>query len=342
MRLISKLFIICNFIALQPCLADCPFIKDNFPASSPTGFPVFLTLPAQTINVDADASAGALIGKISVSAAGQNDVYYDCRLQASYIYGKTLNTSGLNYLSNNIFAVADTGVSIKPSITRQGQSGYFPSLPVTLPTNPNNPYIVFPNSTQFSVELYKTGAQLNLHNPQGDIILPATTNFINQWINSDISGNNRAFTVNLGGITIVSTPVCKTDQSVKDVPFGSVTETSLNNGIKRNLHFALKCQTDFGTFNAIASITASKRTSDNKYITVTDSAGNTDRLKIGITDSQDRTMNLDGTSYESISNIKNNNSAQFNWSATLLRASPTLLPAVGNFTAQAEITFQIN
>lgn len=341
MRLISKLFITCNFIALQPCLAECPFIKDNFTASSIPGYPYFLTIPAQTIRVDADTPAGASIGTISISGSGHNDVYYDCKNQALYTYGKTLNTSGLTPLANNTFAVADTGVSIKPSVILQGRVGLFPSSPGTIP--PSGAYVVFPYITQFSVELYKIGAQLNLRNPLGDIIIPATSDFIHQWINSDTPGDNRPITVNIGAISIVSTPVCKTDSSVKDVPFGSVTETSLNNGIKRNLNFALQCQTDFGTFNAIASINASKRTPDNKYITVTDSAGNTDRLKIGITDSQDKTMNVDGTSSESKNNINNNNSAQFNWSATLLRTSPTsLLPVVGNFTAQAEITFQIN
>ncbi|SER20221.1 Fimbrial protein [Rosenbergiella nectarea] len=341
MRLISKLFILCNFIALQPCLADCPFIIDNFQSSSTPGHPYFLTLPAQTIRVDADTPAGASIGKISINGSGHNDVYYDCRNQTVYTYGKILNTSGLIPLANNTFAVGDTGVSIKPSVILQGREGVFPSSPGTIPTS--GTYVVFPNITEFSVELYKIGAQLNLHNPLGDIIIPATSDFIHQWINSDTPGSNRPITVNIGAISIVSTPVCKIDSSVKDVPFGSVTETSLNNGIKRNLDFALQCQTDFGTFNAIASINASKRTQDNKYITVTDSAGNTDRLKIGITDSQDKTMNVDGSSSESKNNIYNNNSAQFNWSATLLRASPTsLLPAVGNFTAQAEITFQIN
>ncbi|WP_241585934.1 fimbrial protein [Rosenbergiella epipactidis] len=342
MRLISKLFITCNFILLQPCLADCPFIKDGFESLSIPGFPIFLTLPAKTFNIDADAAAGTLIGKMSVAANTHNDVYYDCNKIPTYLYGKTLNTTGLTDLSNNTFAVGDTGLSILPSLTSKGATGYFPSMPRTLQVDPDSPYIVFTKNTSFEVQIYKRNAQLKLHDPQGEVVLPPTVAFITQWINSDTPGNNRAFTVNLGGVTIVSTPVCKTDQSIKDVPFGSITETTLNNGIKRDLHFTLQCQTDFGTYNAIASINARQRTSDNKYITVTDAAGNTDRLKIGITDSQGKTMNVDGTSSESKYSVQNNNAAQFNWSATLLRASPTLLPAVGDFTAHAEITFQIN
>ncbi|WP_241627640.1 fimbrial protein [Rosenbergiella epipactidis] len=341
MRLISKLFITLNFIALQPCLADCPFIMDSSTASSVPGRPIFLTLPATTFRVDADAPDGSVIGNITVSGAGHNDVYYDCRKQTLYTYGKILNTKDLTDLSNHKFAVGNTGVLIEPSVAVPGsaQKGYFPSAPATIPPTP---FIVYPYKSVFNVTLYKNGAQLKLSNPQGDLILPPTANFIHQWINSDTAGDNTPYTVALGGVTIISTPVCQTDSSVHDVPFGSVTETSLNNGIKRNLNFSLRCQTDFGTFNAIASITASKRTLDNKYIKVTDYAGNEDRLMIAISDSQNNKMNVDGSSSESIDNITNNNAAEFKWSATLLRASTTQLPAVGDFTAQAEITFQIN
>ncbi|SFN56451.1 Fimbrial protein [Izhakiella capsodis] len=140
---------------------------------------------------------------------------------------------------------------------------------------------------------------------------------------------------------IISTPVCQIDGG-ENVDFNAVSSAGLIKGVSRPLNFVMSCKTDYGSYSATAKLTTPTPTSDNKYIQVADSAGNMDRLKIRIDDSNGSLMHVDGTSSEVIEGHSNSIPAQFKWTATLLKGPAPEMPAMGQFSTSAEIILQLN
>ncbi len=174
---------------------------------------------------------------------------------------------------------------------------------------------------------------LELHDSYaGDEVLPAGPLLYN-WVRRDAESNYAQKLV-VGSLRVISTPVCTPDGE-RQVPFGQVTYNTLKAGVTRPLDFKLNCVTDYGEYKVTATITAETRTADG-LIKVTDKAGNADRMKIRIKDSNNNFLpatGIKGETKQGISGIP----AEFNWSATLLPGSSAELPEDGDFRATAEI-----
>lgn len=306
-----------------------------------TGSPHTFTIPAQTIVIDADRAVDTTNPVLRVDSAPQGEELSYTNCVNGELYGRSIANLTNQDGSTKIFPTNVPGIGIKVLTTTRGTTMLnFPaSGPMQTEDGKEYTRFVYPATSFFRIELYKTQPTLTLSNPSGDIVLPAEK-IAYTWVTAD---NPASFSqqLNIGQITIVSTPSCTYDNA-KTVDFGTVTTNTLTNaGISRDLKFSLICKTDYGSYSASASITSETATPDSKYIKVKDAAGNQDRLAIKITDSKNADMMLDGSTIEKVTNVSHNVPAEFNWHATLYPAGDGRLPESGNFTAQAEILLQV-
>ncbi|MBW7984854.1 fimbrial protein [Enterobacillus tribolii] len=257
---------------------------------------------------------GTPYGKSTVGLNGQNP--------ATYIYETNVPGIGVKLLWNN-------GL---------GATGNFPSVTtVKLPTNRGIMKIAA--GSYFRAQFFKLTDNLVLSNKAGDLVLPSALRAFN-YFNTDAVGEAYA-RLNIGNITIISTPVCTVDQS-KVIDFTQVTAGALKSGVEKPLNFFVNCRTDYGTYSAKAMMTAADASADSTYIKVTDASGNKDRLGIRITDGKTQTIRMnDSTSSEQLYNVASGSNAQYQWKATLFSTS-TEAPQPGPFNAKAEIVFNID
>lgn len=300
--------------------------------------PSTLSVPALTITIDADAPADTTkyIGWADTPTQGTRVTYVDCAIGNPY--GKNVADLLGNDLGNGLFATNIDGIAIKPMWNNGAGFGTFnTSAGMSFTTDIGR--WTYPSSSYFRIELYKTKDTLSLTNPAGQQVLPGGTAAYN-WVNSN-SVTNFAQKLDIGQITIISTPSCTFD-GTKVVDFGLVTSGNLSNGIERNLDFNITCKTDYGQYSATAAITTQTPTADGNYIKVKDNNGQDDRMRIKISDSAGKLLALNGSDLEQKINIASATPAEFKWKATLEPTSITAKPANGNFSAAAEIILQVN
>jgi hypothetical protein len=303
--------------------------------------PATYTIPSIVIAIDADqpVSITQPVAQEATSPLGTVISFDQCITGDQY--GKNVtNLLGVS-LGNNLFATNIKGIAIKPRWNNGSASGNFNSQATMGPFGAGGTdtgRMNYPPESFFHVEFYKTEDTLNLSNPNGDIVLPGGTIAYN-WVNSN-SLANYAQRLDIGQITIVSTPSCTFD-GTRDVDFGLVTSGTLSNGIERTLDFNITCKTDYGHYSATAAIATRTPTLDGNYIKVKDSLNLDDRLRIKISNSNGNQMKVDGSTEEQKLNIASGTSADFNWKATLESASVSDKPSNGIFTAMAEIILQV-
>ncbi|MBW9429297.1 fimbrial protein [Atlantibacter hermannii] len=317
------------------------FLFTKFSAAECTlrsgSYPQTFTLPPQVITIDADRPMDTSTPIFAINTGTQPEVVYDYCVQPS-TFGKSVMNLINQDTATKIFPTNIPGIGIKVRWNNGAAFGDYPSTGQTTFSTSIGAFI-YPATSFFRIELYKTQQTLNLSNKSGDLVLPAEEIAYN-WILVD-SPDRYAQRLTIGPITLISTPSCTYDNS-KSVDFGTVTTNTLtSSGIARDLDFTLICKTDYGSYSASASITTDTPTPDSKYIKVKDAAGNMDRLGIKITNSKNADMLLDGTTQEKFENITTGAPAQFNWRATLYPMGNGKLPENGEFTARAEILLQV-
>ncbi|EOI5794167.1 fimbrial protein [Cronobacter malonaticus] len=299
--------------------------------------PTTLSIPSQTIRIDADAQASTAVPIYS----------YDSSLQSSQIdyvnclngtpFGKSPYNLGPQDTSTRIYPTSVPGIGIKLRWNNGSAFGDFPSENTMKFQTPTGRFI-YSAGSYFRIELYKTLPRISLNNPNGDILLPAGDIAYNWVLVNNIS--NYAQKLNIGQIMVVSTPAC-TFNNNKVVDFGLVTSADLAaGGIEKDLTFDITCQSDYGNYSATAAISTNTPSADKQYIKVKDSAGNSDTLGIEIKDSQGKKMLLDGSTSELLANATAGTLATFHWKAHLKPTAGVQHPANGDFTAQAEIILQ--
>ncbi|EKM5761660.1 fimbrial protein [Cronobacter turicensis] len=300
--------------------------------------PTTLSIPSQTIRIDADAQTSTSVPIFSYDSSLQST-------QISYInclngtpFGKSPYNLGPQDTSTKIYPTSVPGIGIKLRWNNGSAFGDFPSDNKMSFQTPLGRFI-YSTGSYFRIELYKTQPRVSLKDPNGDILLPPGDIAYN-WVEMN-SISNYAQKLNIGQILVISTPACAFNNN-KVVDFGLVTSADLTaGGIEKDLSFDITCQSDYGNYSAIAAITSNTPSADKQYIKVKDSAGNSDRLGIEIKDSQGKTMLLDGSTSELLANVVANTPATFHWKAHLKPTAGVLHPANGDFTAEAEIILQI-
>jgi len=303
------------------------------------GTPTTLTIPSQTLTIDADAPVSldrpfAHIDSLPISA---RIGYDDCERGTEY--GRQLIGFTNREIANQIYSTDIPGIGVKILWTNglDGYGGYPKAL-----------YMIFPNGilkgtfdyvpgSAYRLEFYKVANTIKLSTNGENQLLPLGILAYNYLFTP--TPNNYSMRLNLGAITLKSIPSCTLDSS-KTIDFNRVTSSSLTQGIYRDLTFKIKCLSDYQRFSPRASITTQTPSSDYQSIKVSDSAGQDDRLRISIYDSKKNLLRLDGTTHESLNNVASNTDAEFSWQAVLQPGikSP---PASGPFTAYAEIQFTL-
>ncbi|MGD8163216.1 fimbrial protein [Pantoea sp. FN0307] len=311
------------------------------------GQPTPLAISSQVITLSADQEIDTSkeFAQYDSTVLGVGVGFDKCDVNTEY--GKrAVNLFGQDP-STRIYQTNIPGIGVKLLFSNGEAFGNFPStsyLKFSPVKDKNTGEWVIPTTGMldvgagsfYRIQFFKTG-RIRLNSPTGDTVLPAGLigyNYI-------MSANPANFTVklNIGGMKIVSTPACTTDNA-KTIDFNTVTPTLLSAGVTRNMDFAIVCKSDYGTYSAKASIITDTPSSDGSYIRVEDAAGNKDRLRIRITNGNNQLMKVDGTTYEQKSNITSQGPAEFLWKATLIPGN-TATPAGGIFTAKAEIVFDI-
>lgn len=316
------------FTALQ---ASAACVLDT---KSPQGgvAPTTLKIDAFTLFVDADAPVDSLLptdqGRSNLQ--GIKVSFINCVIGEKYGKSTILSVSS----TKNLFNTNIEGIAVKPQWSNGNGTGHYPSTSSMMEKRFN-----YPPESYFNLLFYKTQKRLKLSNPTGDLLLNPGIIAYN-WVTSD-NIINAGQKLNIGEIRIISTPVCRMDGE-KSVDFKTVSATSINNGVKHPLNFSLTCATDYGSYSASAALNTQTPTADSAFIQVTDNGNHLDRLKIRVDDSNGFPLPVDGSRAEIKRAINSDLPAQFSWSATLLRASSTLLPENGPFTAKAEIVLQLN
>ncbi|MFK8256250.1 fimbrial protein [Erwinia sp. AnSW2-5] len=327
-----KILVTCCALVCAAVQADCTL---DLTGEADRGPPVTFNLPAQVLSISADMPVDTAMpfATIVSPTAGHAVTYINCTPGVPY-GGMPFGLpppDGNNMYATNIHGVGmkirwDNG-SVKKDIP------YSSLLPMELSR------IVYPARSYFLIELFKTADVISLVPNKSNVVLDGgdvAYNFVG--VNSM---SNFAQKLNVGRITINSTPAC-TFENAKSIDFNTVTPTMSDAGVERPLDFTMNCRTDYGRYSVLASIIADSRTNDGKYISVTDAGGNTDRLRIEITDHEGVNVTVDGNSLRKVTS-NDKLPAQFKWKATLTSLGPTSKrPTGGRFDARAEILLQVN
>ncbi|EPE3190027.1 fimbrial protein [Cronobacter sakazakii] len=299
--------------------------------------PTTLSIPSQTITIDAAAQTSTTVPVYSYDSSLQSTRISYINCLSGTPFGKSPYNLGPQDTSTKLYPTSVPGIGLKLRWNNASAFGDFPSEgAMSFPSTMGR--FIYSVGSHFRIELYKTQPTVSLKNPDGDILLPPGDIAYN-WVLINNIGHY-AQKLNIGQILVVSTPAC-TFNNNKVVDFGLVTAADLAaGGIEKDLNFDITCQSDYGNYSATAAISTNTPSADNQYIKVKDSAGNSDRLGIEIKDSQGQLMLLDGSTREQLTNIVANTPATFHWKAHLKPTAGVLHPANGDFTAQAEIILQ--
>lgn len=313
--------------------AEC----DLDPASP--GGPWIANIPAALITIDASLPADTVnpIAQFDSPVQGYNQEYIDCHKGTPY--GKSAYGLSGQDSSTRIYKTNIDGIGIKLLWNNGGAFGQYPSNQTYTPSDGANVgRFIYPSASFFRVQFFKTADSLMLTNPDGEQALPAGEIAYNWLVNNSPAQYTQQ--LNIGRITVISTPSCIYTPS-QTVDFGTVTSNTLTTeGIQRPLPFEINCRTDYGYYSASATLTTSTPSSDNSYIKVMDAGGHDDRMGIKIRNAQGQEMKVDGSSSENISNKASMIPAQFNWTAILIPTGSSH-PTDGDFTARAEIILQL-
>lgn len=301
--------------------------------------PTTLTTAPLNITIDADAPADTskIIpgGEAVTGTQGTKVTYVNC--VDGEAYGKETTAMLGASLGNGLFATNIDGIAIKPLYNNGAAFGKFPTTSkMNIPSTIGR--FTYESITFYKIELYKTKPTLTL-SPGPNQVLPGGVIGYNWITTTGIA--NYAQQLQIGAITITSTPSCTFDSN-KQVDFQLVTGAKLKAGVDRPLDFDITCITDYGHYSATAAITTSTPSADGNYIKVRDSSGNDDKMQIKISDSTGAQLPLNGSRSEQKANIASNAPAEFKWTARLEPVSPTVSPSNGNFSAAAEIVLQVN
>ncbi|MEW5290572.1 MULTISPECIES: fimbrial protein [Erwinia] len=306
------------------------------------GTPTTLTLAAQTITVSADAAADTstpISGAIYTTSAIPTNIGYDGCV-AGIPAGRVL--IGLSEaVATKIFKTNIDGIGVKvQAYTGTGFGNYPLDYTVSFSGGESTGTFDWKAGSYYRLQFFKTADTLSLSDPTGDVVLDAGS-LAYEWVQDDAT---RGISLTINQIKVISTPACTFDSS-KTIDFSTVTPAMLTSGgVEKPLVFGLTCKTDYGSYSANASITSTTSSTDNKYIRVTDSSGNSDnQLGIEIYNSSGGQMSLSGNVLEKSSTVASGVAAEFNWTAKLVNAgTDKTRPQNGSFTAQAEILLQLN
>lgn len=320
-------FLLCAIVMSPGAWAACTLAR---------GQATQLAIGAQTITIAADAAIDTAtpIAQFDTPTTS-SAIGYDSCLSGTEYGKRVVNLTGQDS-STRIYPTNISGIGIKILFSNGKAFGNFPSTSTLAFANGEaEGTLDLPAGSFFRVQFFKTG-NISLSDSTGDTIIPAGL-LAYYYIVSD---NPASYIVNLtiSEIKLVSTPTCTAD-GAKTVDFNTVTPTLLSAGVSRDLSFSITCKSDYGSYATKASMTTSTPSSDGTYIRVLDSAGNSDRLSIRITDGLEQVMNVNGTTTEDKSSTSQG-PTDFSWKATLIPGS-NATPAAGTFSAAAEILFDI-
>lgn len=327
-----KILMTCCALVSTTLQAECTLDTNG---GSDRGPPVTFYIPSQVLSISADKPVDTSMPFATLISplAGNAVTYINCTPGIPYggvPYGLP-TPDGNNMYSTNI-----NGVGMKIRWDNGSVKKYIPYsslLPMELSR------IVYPANSYFLLDFFKTAEVINLAPNKENIVFnggDSAYNFVG--VNSM---SNYAQKLNIGKVTIISTPAC-TFESTKNIDFNTVTPSLADSGVERPLDFDMNCRTDYGSYSVFASIIADARTPDGKYITVTDAGGNTDRLRIEIKDNEGASIAVDGSSLRKVTS-KDKIPAQFKWTATLASPGKTSKrPTGGKFDARAEIVLLVN
>lgn len=327
-----KTFLACCALVSIEVQADCTLLISTEKNSGP---PVTVNIASELLTMSADLPVDTSTPfKTLKSTEPPHVVSYEyCADNAPFGY----TVIGLPGPAGNMYPTNIDGIGIKIRFDNGfGGQRYLPYLGYT-PADLVR--LVFRKNTLYFVDFFKTAETVKLKPNQINTVLNGGQ-LAYIWVLNE-SPASYAQMLEIGNITVVSTPAC-TFESTKSVDFNTVTPTMADSGVERPLNFEMNCKTDYGSYSVMASIVASARSADGKYIAITDAGGNNDRLKIKINDSEGENIAVDGTSLRKVTSV-NNIPAQFKWKATLLSSGPgNKKPTGGQFDARAEIVLQVN
>ncbi|WP_455818239.1 fimbrial protein [Pseudomonas cerasi] len=327
-----KTFLACCALVSIEVQADCTLFIS---AEENSGLPVTVSVPPALLTMSADLPVDTSTPFKTLTSPNPPHVvsYVNCADNAPYGF----TAIGLSGPAGNMYPTNIDGIGIK--IRRNNGAGSQSYFPLIGKTPAQLVRLVFRQQSYFLVDFFKTAETVKLNPNQINTVLNGgDLGYV--WVLNE-SPASYAQMLQIGNITVVSTPAC-TFESTKSVDFNTVTPTMVDSGVERPLNFEMNCKTDYGSYSVMASIVASARSADGKYIAITDAGGNTDRLKIKISDSEDENIAVDGTSSRKVTSV-NNVPAQFKWKATLISSGPgSKRPTGGKFDARAEIVLQVN
>lgn len=333
MKLRNSFLMIAGMLLSQQAMSAC--VLDTDPITG-GGQPATLTIPGEIIYVDAGDGKDTNVGKTLSSTSLTHKIsYINCVVGEKY--GKA--ALSLSDEGNHLYATYIKGLSVRPMFNNNVADGYFPSESSMVPQEGESDKLRmnYEQGYHYKLQFVKTEPRLQLKNPAGDVVLPANSKVLVNWI-SDTS--KHVLTLSMGEIRIISIPSCTID-GPKTVDFGTVTKTDLTNSVIKDLNFNLTCATDYGKYGAKAYLTAASVNGDGS-IQVKDHANNSDRMKIMVSDSQGKDLPANAElSFENQNNISSDSPAEFKWHATLTKVNDAL-PEDGKFTAQAEILLVVN
>lgn len=297
------------------------------------------TIPPATIQISADTAADSSkpIAEFESPQLGHDIIYSHCDIGSEY--GKRVIGLLDHDTTERTFKTNIPGIVVKPLWQNgNGTWGRFPSTSY-IPQHGDSPTVIYvhPSLSAFKIQFFKVSDTVQLSDPEGDLLITPGDIAYTYLMNSDPSAFLTKLSVS--EIRLVSTPVCTAD-SAKTVNFDQVSPVMLRKGVSKKLDFAINCKSDYGHFIASASLTTQTPSADASTILVTDAGGNTDRLMIKIEDSSGKTVMVNGSHSEQLSSTPSQGDAEFHWTATLLPVGSTL-PVAGNFSAKAEIVFDI-
>lgn len=329
-----------NFFGMRFLIACCAFASALVQAectldySTGAGPPVTFSVPSQVLSISADmpVDTSAPFATIITPPAGTEVNYINCPPDVTY-GGVPINLRTPD--GNNMFPTNIDGIGMKIGWDNGSNRKDIPFMRVLHEIA----RMVYPAGSYYVIDFFKTADTVKLIPNQDNVILDSGD--ISYGFIGANSIANFAQKLNVGMITINSTPAC-TFESTKNIDFNTVTPSMADSGVERPLNFEMNCRTDYGQYSVLASIIADARTSDSKYISVTDAGGNTDRLRIEIKDNEGANIAVDGTSLRRVTS-SDNVPAQFKWTATLSSfGQKSKRPTGGKFDARAEIVLQVN
>ncbi|MTD28137.1 fimbrial protein [Erwinia sorbitola] len=328
----NKFFLACCALISPAVHAACTLdVGGEFGGVAPITF----NIPSQVLSISADlpADTSTPFASFRTTTAGNYVTYINCTPNVDPYGGSVYNLpiQGVN----NIYATQIPGIGVKVAWNNSVAPRY-------MPFRNHVPDIYGRLSIDYRsywiIEFYKTSETLRITpNMVNTVLSGGEIGYF--WVLTDSIANYGQKLVT-GRIDIVSTPACTFSNS-KSIDFNTVSQQTITTGVERPLYFDMNCRTDYSTYSVTASVFATSRTPDGKYISVTDAGGSSDTMKIKITDSNDREISVDGRTTRQVTSF-NNIPAEFKWKATLLSSgTANTRPTAGRFNARAEIILQV-